>query len=101
MVFLDFFEALIECALLYVTEDMILKKEAQDDQKRSSFETREFPKGTSAVPLTEPSLSQVKLMQTCPLCVHLESQVRPWKCCFLTMETNVIWTQTQTFSNWI
>ncbi|NXY29690.1 R10B2 protein, partial [Pomatorhinus ruficollis] len=58
MVFLDFFEALVECALVYVTEDMILKKEAQDDQKRSSFEIKEFSKDTSAVSLTEHSLSQ-------------------------------------------
>ncbi|XP_066053860.1 radial spoke head 10 homolog B-like [Chamaea fasciata] len=58
MVFLDFFEALLECALVYVTEDMILKKEAQDDQKRSSLEIKEFAKDTSVVSLTEHSLSQ-------------------------------------------
>lgn len=90
MVFLDFFEALVECALVYVTEDMIPKKEAQDGQKssfeeaqnyekRSSFETKELSKDTSPVSVTEHSLSQVKLMQTCPvlLRVHLESEVRP------------------------
>ncbi|KAM4892236.1 radial spoke head 10 homolog B [Sylvia borin] len=59
MVFLDFFEALLECALVYVTEDMILKKEAQDDHKSSSFEIKDVSKEhTSAVSLTEHSLSQ-------------------------------------------
>ncbi|NXT12448.1 R10B2 protein, partial [Prunella fulvescens] len=53
MVFLEFFEALLECALLYVTEDMILKKEAQDDQKRSSLEIKELSKEASTVSLTE------------------------------------------------
>ncbi|NWX36053.1 R10B2 protein, partial [Notiomystis cincta] len=38
MVFLEFFEALLECALVYVTEDMISENEAQDNQKTSSFE---------------------------------------------------------------
>ncbi|XP_038007533.1 radial spoke head 10 homolog B-like [Motacilla alba alba] len=58
MVFLEFFEALLECALVYVTEDMILKKEAQDNQKRSSFEIKELSKETSAVSLTEHSPPQ-------------------------------------------
>ncbi|XP_039935141.1 radial spoke head 10 homolog B-like [Hirundo rustica] len=58
MVFLEFFEALLECALVYVTEDMILKKEAQDNQKKSSLEIKEFSKETSAVSPTEHSLSQ-------------------------------------------
>nr|XP_031361993.1 radial spoke head 10 homolog B [Lonchura striata domestica]XP_031361994.1 radial spoke head 10 homolog B [Lonchura striata domestica] len=53
MVFLEFFEALLECALVHVTEDMILKKEAQDNQKRSSFEIKEFSKKTSAASVTE------------------------------------------------
>ncbi|XP_056359745.1 radial spoke head 10 homolog B [Oenanthe melanoleuca] len=57
MVFLEFFEALLECALVYVTEDMILKKEAQDNQKRSSFEMK-FSEETSAVSFTEHSPSQ-------------------------------------------
>ncbi|KAM7038646.1 radial spoke head 10 homolog B isoform 1-T2 [Acridotheres tristis] len=57
MVFLEFFEALLECALVYVTKDMILKKEAQDNQKRSSFEIR-FSEETSAVSFTEHSLPQ-------------------------------------------
>ncbi|XP_014108201.1 PREDICTED: radial spoke head 10 homolog B [Pseudopodoces humilis] len=52
MVFLEFFEALLECALVYVTEDMILKKEAQDNQKRSSFEIKKLFKENSAVSLT-------------------------------------------------
>ncbi|NXT68819.1 R10B2 protein, partial [Chaetops frenatus] len=54
MVFLEFFEALLECALVYVTEDMILKKEAQDIQKKSSFESK-FSKKASIVSLTEHS----------------------------------------------
>ncbi|CAN8191909.1 unnamed protein product [Coccothraustes coccothraustes] len=58
MVFLEFFEALLECALVYVTEDMILKKEAQDNEKRSSFEIKELSKETSAVSLTEHSAPQ-------------------------------------------
>lgn len=67
MVFLEFFESLLECALVYVTEDMILKKEAQDNKKRSSFEIKELSKETSAA-----SLPQVRLMQTCSVlfCVH-------------------------------
>lgn len=73
MVFLEFFEALLECALVYVTEDMIPKKEAQEDQKNSS-EIKEFSEAASALSLTEHSSLQVKLMQTCSLllCVHLE-----------------------------
>ncbi|XP_063270148.1 radial spoke head 10 homolog B-like isoform X2 [Prinia subflava] len=55
MVFLEFFEALLECALVYVTEDMIQQKEARDDQKISSFEIKE----TSAVSHTEYFLSQL------------------------------------------
>lgn len=72
MVFLEFFEALLECALVYVTEDMIRKKEAQDNEKRSSFEIKELSKETSAASLTEGSAPQVKLMQPCSmlLCVH-------------------------------
>ncbi|XP_030814092.1 radial spoke head 10 homolog B2-like [Camarhynchus parvulus] len=58
MVFLEFFEALLECALVYVTEDMILKKEAQDNKKRSSFEIKELSKETSAVSPTEHSPPQ-------------------------------------------
>lgn len=82
MVFLEFFEALLECALVYVTEDMIWETAAQDNQKRSSVEIKEFSKKSSAVSLTECSLPQVKLMQTCSvlLCVHLEGEVRPCKC---------------------
>ncbi|NXY62502.1 R10B2 protein, partial [Callaeas wilsoni] len=49
MVFLEFFEALLECALVYVTEDMIPEKEAEDNQKRRSFEIKEFSKETTAV----------------------------------------------------
>ncbi|NXH93740.1 R10B2 protein, partial [Pachycephala philippinensis] len=49
MVFLEFFEALLECALVYVTEDMILEKEAQDNQKRSSVDIKELSKKTSTV----------------------------------------------------
>ncbi|XP_039588275.1 radial spoke head 10 homolog B-like [Passer montanus] len=58
MVFLEFFEALLECALVYVTEDMILKKEAEDNQKRSSLEIKECSKETSAVSPTEHSPPQ-------------------------------------------
>lgn len=77
MVFLEFFEALLECALVYVTEDMILKQEAEDNQKTGSSEIN-LPEETSAVSVTEPSALQVKMMQTFPmlLCVHLESKVR-------------------------
>ncbi|XP_062359387.1 radial spoke head 10 homolog B-like [Cinclus cinclus] len=57
MVFLEFFEALLECALVYVTKDMILKKKAQDNQKRSSFEIK-FSEETSAASFTEHSLPQ-------------------------------------------
>ncbi|NXV06421.1 RS10B protein, partial [Cettia cetti] len=67
MVFLEFFEALLECALVYVTEDMIQKKEAQDNQK-SSLEIKELSKETSAVPFTEHSLSQVSTgWDRCPM----------------------------------
>lgn len=77
MVFLEFFEALLECALVYVTEDMILKQEAKDNQKTSSSEVK-VSEETSAVSFTEHSALQVKMMQTFPmlLCVHLESKVR-------------------------
>ncbi|NXB69874.1 R10B2 protein, partial [Donacobius atricapilla] len=58
MVFLEFFEALLECALVYVTEDMMPKQEAQNNEKRSSVEIKVFSKETSAVSLTEHPQSQ-------------------------------------------
>ncbi|NWV43038.1 R10B2 protein, partial [Grantiella picta] len=51
MVFLDFFEALLECALVYVTHDMISEQVAQDNQKRSSIKSQDFSKKNSAVSL--------------------------------------------------
>ncbi|XP_032929947.1 radial spoke head 10 homolog B2-like isoform X2 [Catharus ustulatus] len=57
MVFLEFFEALLECALVYVTEDMILKQEAKDNQKTSSSEVK-VSEETSAMSVTEHSALQ-------------------------------------------
>lgn len=76
-----FFVCFLKCALMYVTKDMIWETAAQDNQKRSSVEIKEFSKKSSAVSLTECSLPQVMLMQTCSvlLCVHLEGEVRPCK----------------------
>ncbi|NXU16232.1 R10B2 protein, partial [Pardalotus punctatus] len=83
LVFLEFFEALLECALMYVTHDMIPEQVAQDNQKRISIKSKDFSKETSAVSVhSESSRPQVKLVQTYSilLCAHLEGEVWPCKC---------------------
>ncbi|NXG59971.1 R10B2 protein, partial [Hemiprocne comata] len=69
LVFLEFVEALLGCALVYVTSDMIKEQVDQDDQKRRSFRI-EGPSEriTNASLSPEYSLSQVKLMQTFVAC---------------------------------
>ncbi|KAM9261454.1 radial spoke head 10 homolog B [Cariama cristata] len=59
LVFLEFVEALLECALVYVTSDMIKEQVACDNQKRSSFRIESLFEGTTNVSLhPEYSLSQ-------------------------------------------
>lgn len=81
MVFLEFVEALLGCALVYVTSGMLEEQAAQDNQK--SFRTKSVSEETTNVSLnSEYFLSQVKLMQSCSilLYVHLEGEVRACNC---------------------
>ncbi|XP_072734007.1 radial spoke head 10 homolog B-like isoform X1 [Ciconia boyciana] len=59
LVFLEFVEALLDCALVYVTSDMIKEQVDRDSQKRSSFRIEGLSEGTTNVSLyPEYSLSQ-------------------------------------------
>ncbi|XP_052628615.1 radial spoke head 10 homolog B-like isoform X5 [Harpia harpyja] len=59
LVFLEFVEALLDCALVYVTSDMIKEQVARDNRKRSSFRIEGLSEGTTNVSLyPEYSLSQ-------------------------------------------
>ncbi|XP_009318269.1 PREDICTED: radial spoke head 10 homolog B [Pygoscelis adeliae] len=59
LVFLEFVEALLHCALVYVTSDMIKEQVDHDHQKRISFRTEGLSEGTTNVSLyPEYSLSQ-------------------------------------------
>ncbi|XP_074774859.1 radial spoke head 10 homolog B2-like isoform X1 [Athene noctua] len=59
LVFLEFVEALLDCALVYVTSDMIKEQVACDNRKRSSFRIEGLSEGTTTVSLyPEHSLSQ-------------------------------------------
>uniref|UniRef100_A0A8C0FEW2 R10B2 protein n=1 Tax=Bubo bubo TaxID=30461 RepID=A0A8C0FEW2_BUBBB len=63
LVFLEFVEALLDCALVYVTSDMIKEQVTCDNWKRSSCRTEGLSEGTTTVSLyQEYSLSQVKLI---------------------------------------
>uniref|UniRef100_A0A8C9L1V7 R10B2 protein n=1 Tax=Pavo cristatus TaxID=9049 RepID=A0A8C9L1V7_PAVCR len=65
LVFLEFVEALLHCALVYVTSGVIQEQVDGDHQKRGNFRTEAFSEGTTDVPFsTQCSLSQVTLMQT-------------------------------------
>uniref|UniRef100_A0A663N738 Radial spoke head 10 homolog B2 n=1 Tax=Athene cunicularia TaxID=194338 RepID=A0A663N738_ATHCN len=65
LVFLEFVEALLDCALVYVTSDMIKEQVACDNRKRSSFRIEGLSEGTTTVSLyPEHSVTQVKLMET-------------------------------------
>nr|XP_009492073.1 PREDICTED: radial spoke head 10 homolog B2-like [Pelecanus crispus] len=59
LVFLEFVEALLDCALVYVTSDMIKEQVDGANQKRSSFRIEGLSEGTTNVSLyPEYSLSQ-------------------------------------------
>ncbi|XP_013032531.3 radial spoke head 10 homolog B-like isoform X3 [Anser cygnoides] len=59
LVFLEFVEALLDCALVYVTNDMIKEQVDHDNQKRSNFRVEDFSEKTTNVSLCpEYSLSQ-------------------------------------------
>ncbi|XP_014806886.1 PREDICTED: radial spoke head 10 homolog B2-like isoform X1 [Calidris pugnax] len=59
LVFLEFVEALLDCALVYVTRDMIKEQVDGDYQKISSFRTENLSKGTTNTSLyPQYSLSQ-------------------------------------------
>ncbi|XP_009863983.1 PREDICTED: radial spoke head 10 homolog B-like [Apaloderma vittatum] len=59
LVFLEFVEALLNCALVYVTSDMIKEQVACVHEKRSSFRVKGLSEGTTVVSLyPEYSLSQ-------------------------------------------
>ncbi|XP_021267280.1 radial spoke head 10 homolog B2 isoform X2 [Numida meleagris] len=60
LVFLEFVEALLHCALVYVTSGMIKEQVDRDNQKRSNFRTEGFSEGTTDVTFhTQYSLSQL------------------------------------------
>ncbi|XP_068278422.1 radial spoke head 10 homolog B-like [Nyctibius grandis] len=59
LVFLEFVEALLDCALVYVTSDMIKEQVDHGDQKRRSFRIEGLSEGTTDESLSpEYSLSQ-------------------------------------------
>ncbi|XP_035195574.1 radial spoke head 10 homolog B2-like isoform X2 [Oxyura jamaicensis] len=59
LVFLEFIEALLDCALVYVTNDMIKEQVDHDNQKRRNFRAEDFSEKTTNVSLCpEYSLSQ-------------------------------------------
>ncbi|NXW93787.1 RS10B protein, partial [Alopecoenas beccarii] len=59
LVFLEFVEALLDCALVFVTGDVIKEQGDRDNQKRSSFGIAGLSEGTTKVSLyPEYSLSQ-------------------------------------------
>ncbi|XP_055661309.1 radial spoke head 10 homolog B-like isoform X2 [Falco peregrinus] len=59
LVFLEFVEALLDCASVYVTSNMIKEQVARDNEKRSSFRIESLSEGTTNVsPYPEYSLSQ-------------------------------------------
>ncbi|XP_071427671.1 radial spoke head 10 homolog B [Pithys albifrons albifrons] len=59
LVFLEFFEALLECAVVYITHDMAKEQTACDNQNKTSFKLKNFSKRTSTVSLlSECSVSQ-------------------------------------------
>ncbi|NWT04985.1 R10B2 protein, partial [Mionectes macconnelli] len=51
LVFLEFFEALLECAVVYVTPDMAKEQMACDNQNRASFRFKNFSREISALSL--------------------------------------------------
>uniref|UniRef100_A0A669R360 R10B2 protein n=1 Tax=Phasianus colchicus TaxID=9054 RepID=A0A669R360_PHACC len=65
LVFLEFVEALLHCALVYVTSGMVKEQVDRDNQKRSNFRMEGFSEGTTNETFyMQYSLSQVMLMQT-------------------------------------
>ncbi|XP_032559296.1 radial spoke head 10 homolog B-like isoform X2 [Chiroxiphia lanceolata] len=49
LVFLEFFEALLECAVVYVTHDMVKEQIAHETQNRASFRFKNFSRETSTL----------------------------------------------------
>ncbi|XP_051635445.1 radial spoke head 10 homolog B-like isoform X2 [Manacus candei] len=49
LVFLEFFEALLECAVVYVTHDMVKEQIALENQNRASFRFKNFSRETPAL----------------------------------------------------
>uniref|UniRef100_A0A663NB36 Radial spoke head 10 homolog B2 n=1 Tax=Athene cunicularia TaxID=194338 RepID=A0A663NB36_ATHCN len=79
LVFLEFVEALLDCALVYVTSDMIKEQVACDNRKRSSFRIEGLSEGTTTVSLyPEHSVTQVKLMETCT--TEQDEEFSLWMC---------------------
>ncbi|NWR73452.1 R10B2 protein, partial [Centropus unirufus] len=83
LVFLEFVEALLGCALVSVANDVVKEQVDRENQKGSDVTIKSPSEGTTIVSLyPENSLSQVKLMQTCYLLlyVHPEGELRPCEC---------------------
>ncbi|NXE19656.1 R10B2 protein, partial [Ardeotis kori] len=65
LVFLEFVEALLGCALVYVTSDTIKEEVDREKQKRSSFRIEGLSEGTTNISLyPEHSLSQDRFPRT-------------------------------------
>uniref|UniRef100_A0A670KFP9 Radial spoke head 10 homolog B n=1 Tax=Podarcis muralis TaxID=64176 RepID=A0A670KFP9_PODMU len=73
LVFLEFFEALLDCALLYVTDEMLKQQAEESSRSTSSFRTDEFIDPAAGPPLAQDlssgqvsSPSGVSLAVPCP-----------------------------------
>ncbi|XP_067318431.1 radial spoke head 10 homolog B2 [Anolis sagrei] len=53
MVFLEFFEALLDCALLFVTDEMLKRQAEEASQSGSSYRTEDFVDGARLSPLPQ------------------------------------------------
>ncbi|XP_053222216.1 radial spoke head 10 homolog B-like isoform X2 [Podarcis raffonei] len=63
LVFLEFFEALLDCALLYVTDEMLKQQAEESSCSTSSFRTDEFIDPAAGPPLAQ-DLSSGQSVQT-------------------------------------
>ncbi|KAH0631945.1 hypothetical protein JD844_019857, partial [Phrynosoma platyrhinos] len=63
LVFLEFFEALLDCALLYVTDEMLKQQAEEASQSGSSYRTEDYADGSRLSPLPQ-DLSSGQSAQT-------------------------------------
>ncbi|XP_019329545.1 PREDICTED: radial spoke head 10 homolog B [Aptenodytes forsteri] len=94
LVFLEFVEALLHCALVYVTSDMIKEQVDHDHQKRISFRTKGLSEGTTNVSLyPEYCLSQYTYSRS-TIDTHMNDDISEaaelYACSSLSPSKNVI-----------